>query len=85
MLKSVPQGRWRFTSGALLPDGFIQIIALFAVGLEVKTMMLPLVSLCFIAWLASLVFYGWQWDRRRHLKEITVEISDAHRSAVIAE
>ena len=48
-------------------------------------MMLPLVSLCFIAWLASLVFYGWQWDRRRHLKEITVEISDAHRSAVIAE
>ncbi len=33
-------------------------------------MMLPLVSLCLIAWVASVLFYGLQWDRR-NLKEVT--------------
>jgi hypothetical protein len=53
-------------SGALLPDGVIQSVVLFAAGLAVKTEGLWLVGLCLLAWLASLLFYGWQWDRRRH-------------------
>ncbi len=65
VLKAVPQARWRFTSGALFPDGIIQIVALFAVGLEIKTIGVLLACLCLFVWLASLFFYGWQWDRRR--------------------
>ena len=67
VFQSAAQARWRFTSGSLFPDGAIQVAALFAVGLQVKKMLLPLAGLCFICWLASLFFYGWQWDRRLHV------------------
>jgi hypothetical protein len=63
VLKPVRQAAWRFTSGALLPDGAIQVAVLFAVGKSARTVGLPLIGVCFLAWLASLVFYGWQWDR----------------------
>lgn len=65
VLKTAPQARWRFTAGALFPDGVIQTIALFAVGLEVRSMPLPLTCVCLFSWFASLLFYGWQWDRQR--------------------
>jgi len=64
VLKIAPQQPWRFTSGALLPDGLIQIIALFAIGLQIRSMPGQLASLCLLTWVASLLFYGWQWDRR---------------------
>ena len=62
--KPMPQVRWRFTSGALFFQGVLQTIALFAVGSVVRTEGLPLASLCLVAWGASVVFYGWQWERR---------------------
>jgi len=63
VLKPVRQAAWRFTSGALLPDGLIQVGALFAVGKSARTIPL-LIGLSILAWLGSLFFYGWQWDKR---------------------
>ncbi len=64
VLKPVRQAAWRFTSGALLPDGLLQVVVLFGVGRSAQTAGLPLIGLCILAWLASLLFYGWQWDHR---------------------
>lgn len=64
VLMPVRQTAWRFTSGALLPDGVIQVVVLFWVGNSAKTLGLPLIGPCILAWLGSLLFYGWQWDRR---------------------
>lgn len=58
-----PQKRWRFTSGALFMDGVLQTAALFAAGTTVKTAGLPFMAFCLTAWILSLFFYGWQWDR----------------------
>jgi hypothetical protein len=58
-----PQKRWRFTSGALFMDGVLQTIALFAAGTTAKTAGLPFMAFCVAAWILSLFFYGWQWDR----------------------
>jgi hypothetical protein len=63
VLKIVSQAQWRFTSGMLFPDGVIQIAVIFGAGSNVKEYGLWLPALCIFAWLASLLFYGWQWDR----------------------
>ncbi len=64
VLQPRSQMRWRFTSGALVPDGIVQIAVLFAVGNAVHA--LPgLSALCCAGWLGSIFIYGWQWDRRR--------------------
>lgn len=60
----IPQTPWRFTAGALVPDGVIQMIALFAVGNEARSVGWLLVVPCIAAWAASLFIYGWIWDRR---------------------
>ncbi len=66
VLNPTPQTRWRFTSGAIVMDGVLQTLALFAVGSTVRTEGLPFMALCLLVWLLSLFFYGWQWDRRKH-------------------
>jgi hypothetical protein len=63
VFKIVPQAQWRFTSGMLFPDGAIQIAVIFGAGNNVREQGLWLPALCIFAWLASLLFYGWQWDR----------------------
>lgn len=63
VLNPARQAAWRFTSGALIPDGLIQIAVLFAVGKSARTIPL-LIGLSILGWLGSLFFYGWQWDRR---------------------
>jgi hypothetical protein len=63
VLKPVHQAAWRFTSGALLPDGLIQIAVLFAVGKSARTIPI-LIALSVLGWLGSVFFYGWRWDRR---------------------
>ncbi len=64
VLKPIPQVRWRFTSGALVPHGVAQTVALFSVGSVVRMEGVPMVSICLLAWCVSVIFYGWQWDRR---------------------
>jgi uncharacterized protein (TIGR04206 family) len=65
VLRRIPQTPWRFTSGLLFPDGVIQIIVLFGVGVEIKSMVLPVGCICVVMWLASLWFYGRKWDSGR--------------------
>jgi hypothetical protein len=63
--RNAPQARWRFTSGALLPDGVIQTVVLFGVGINIRSAGLKLALPCLICWLASVFLYGWLWDRRK--------------------
>jgi hypothetical protein len=60
----IPQMRWRFTSGVLIPDGIVQTVVLFAVGNTATTLGLRMIVPCVVAWAASLFVYGRQWDRR---------------------
>ncbi len=60
----IPQARWRFTSGVIWPDGILQTIALIAVGTNIKTAGLKLAIPCLLCWLASVAFYGREWDHR---------------------
>jgi hypothetical protein len=64
VLNVMSQTPWRFTSGALIPWGLMQTVALFAVGNAVRMLGLPLIAGCLVAWASSVVFYGWEWDRR---------------------
>ena len=63
VFKPVAQGRWRFTSGALFPHGLLQTLALFAVGNVVRTEGVLFGCAVLGAWVGSVAFYGWQWDR----------------------
>lgn len=64
VLKPAAQKSWRFTSGALIPDCALQVAAIFAVGLAVQSEGVWLADVCIATWLASLLFYGWRWDRQ---------------------
>jgi hypothetical protein len=64
VLKVMPQVPWRFTAGALIPWGLMQTVALFAVGNAVRALGIPLIAGCLLAWASSVMFYGWEWDRR---------------------
>jgi hypothetical protein len=64
VLNVMPQAPWRFTSGALIPWGLMQTVALFSVGNAVRTLGLPLIAGCLLAWAWSVMYYGWKWDRR---------------------
>ena len=62
VLQPIPQARWRFTSGVLFPDGLLQIIALIAVGVNLR-LAGPKLALAVIAvWSASIFYFGRQWD-----------------------
>jgi hypothetical protein len=66
VLRPIPQARWRFTAGAIWPDGVLQTVALFAAGSTVRSEGLPFMALCLLAWVLSLFGYGWRWDRERY-------------------
>jgi hypothetical protein len=66
VMKPIPQTRWRFTSGAIFPDGVIQTAAIFTVGSTVTSAGIPFMALCLAAWLLSIFFYGWRWDGQRY-------------------
>jgi hypothetical protein len=64
VLLRLPQRRWRFTAGRLLPVGALQAIAGIALGsAELQHGALVLV-LTGAAYLVSLYWYGRRWDRR---------------------
>jgi len=64
IMPTIPQVRWRFTSGVLFPDGIVQVIALVTVGNSARTLGLAVMGPCLLCWLLSLLFYGWRWDRQ---------------------
>ena len=64
VLLELPQQRWRFTGGRLLPVGALQAVGGMALGfLEYQQGVLVLV-LTTASYLVSLHYYGRRWDRR---------------------
>jgi hypothetical protein len=55
---SLPQQRWRFTSGVMWPTGAFQMFAIFAVGNGVLKFGFPLVAMTVAAWLLSVWWFG---------------------------
>ncbi len=60
----LPQQRWRFTGGRLLPVGALQAFACVAVGIAEAERGPFVLALALLAFLASLAGYGRCWDRR---------------------
>jgi hypothetical protein len=57
-----PQARWRFSAGAPLPEGLVQV-ALVAVAASAVMHSLWFAPVCVAAWAASLWWYGREWER----------------------
>lgn len=54
----MPQTRWRFTGGAILPHGIVQVLVIFGAGALVQRVH-PVWLLAIVAgWLVSLAWYG---------------------------
>ena len=64
VFKTVKQTRWRFTRGVLFPPGALQTVALLGVGMFARTEVVRVAVPCVLAWLGSVILYGWLWDRR---------------------
>ncbi len=64
VLTPVPQQRWRFTSGRLVPIGVVQVVALFAGGMATERFGILWVAGSCGVWLASVFVYGFVWDYR---------------------
>jgi hypothetical protein len=58
----LPQQRWRFTGGRLLPVGALQAIGGMALGFLEQRGLLVL-ALAVPAYLVSLHYYGRRWER----------------------
>ena len=64
VLLKLPQQRWRFTGGRLLPVGALQAVGGMALGfLEYRRGLFVLVAAA-IGYFASLCYYGRRWERR---------------------
>ena len=63
VLRPLPQARWRFTGGTLWPSGFFQVFLLVAIGVATGRGSLWYLGLALAGYLASLWYYGRQWDQ----------------------
>jgi hypothetical protein len=57
-MQSVPQTRWRFTSGVMWPAGALQIVAIFAIGNGVLKYGPLFIAGTIAVWLVSLAWFG---------------------------
>jgi hypothetical protein len=64
VLLELPQHRWRFTGGRLLPVGALQAVGGLALGFMEYERGLVVLVLAGIGYLASLGYYGRRWDGR---------------------
>ncbi|MGI8989297.1 MAG: hypothetical protein ACR2I2_06915 [Bryobacteraceae bacterium] len=64
-LMHIPQQRWRFTGGRLLPVGAVQAVGCFALGLAAQQYGGIVLALTSAGYIASLCWYGHLWDRRK--------------------
>jgi len=62
VVQPLPQTRWRLTGGIIFPAGFIQIVAMTAVGVAVSRESGWYLLLAAAAYSVSLWFYGRKWD-----------------------
>ena len=63
VLQPQRQTRWRFAGGTLWPSGFFQVFPLVAVGVATGRASVWYLGLALAAYLASLWYYGRQWDK----------------------
>jgi hypothetical protein len=61
--KPMPQVRWRFTAGAVFPDGFFQLILMVSTGVAVARTSILYLAPAFAAYVISLCYYGRRWDK----------------------
>lgn len=59
------QKRWRFAAGASLETSVIQIVVMFGAGTVVHRVDARLLAVSLAAWAASLVWYGYVFERNR--------------------
>jgi hypothetical protein len=64
VLLELPQQRWRFTGGRLLPVGALQALGGMALGFLEYERGLVVLALTAVGYLVSLQFYGRRWERR---------------------
>jgi hypothetical protein len=58
----VPQKRWRFTGGTLLPTGLLQVMAMFGAGVGARREGIVYLAPTVLIYVGSLFFYGRRWD-----------------------
>lgn len=63
VLRPLPQTRWRFTGGVIFPSGLFQVFPLVATGVATARASTWYLALALVAYIASLWYYGRQWDR----------------------
>jgi hypothetical protein len=61
----LPQRRWRFTGGQLLPAGAVQTFGGSALGFAAYQNGLLYFAIALVAWAGSLYLYGRAWDAHR--------------------
>ena len=67
VLLDLPQQRWRFTGGRLLPVGALQAVGGMALGFLEHQRGSVVLAAAAVAYLVSLHFYGRRWERRARL------------------
>ncbi|HEX4231943.1 MAG TPA: hypothetical protein VHZ07_24970 [Bryobacteraceae bacterium] len=58
----LPQKRWRFTGGQLIPAGFLQTLGGSALGFAAYQRGFLYIAIAVVAWAGSLYLYGRAWD-----------------------
>jgi len=66
VFQPIPQHRWRFTSGVVVPNGLIQSFFLVSAGVAVDRQGPLFLILCAAAYLGSLWYYGRTWAALLH-------------------
>jgi hypothetical protein len=66
VFQPIPQHRWRFTSGVVVPNGIIQSFFLVSAGVAVDRQGPLFLILCVAAYLGSLWYYGRTWASLLH-------------------
>jgi len=63
--QKIPQKRWRFAAGRLMPVGALQGLGGVVVAFQERDRGPIVLAGAAVAWIASIWFYGRRWDQRR--------------------
>lgn len=65
VMEPVQQARWRFVTGASITHALVQTAIMFGAGTATFRTSILVLPACIALWLASLIAFGWQYDRTR--------------------
>jgi hypothetical protein len=63
IVRPVPQTRWRFTGGAVLPTGLFQVVPMMAIGIAIARDSVWYFALALAFYFGSLWYCGRLWDK----------------------